>query len=729
MTFIRFSATTLFVLLAGCATAPVPDMRRDADLSRSTGVAGTQAAAQESVLLEGEDGPRAMIRHGSKRAIQPPPAPALSGPVRGRGGTSLVFQDEPIQSIIAVILGDMLGQNYVIAPGVQGTVNINTPRPVTQAEALRLLESVLAWNNARLIWADGRYNIVPTEQAVASGLMSPSTGPGSGARGIGYQVRPFELRYISATEMEKILKPYARPSAIVNVDGGRNLITLAGTPTELENYRRTIQTFDVDWMASMSVGVFPLQSGRAAQVVTDLERVFGEQSRTPVAGMFRFMPLEASNSVMVIASQPAYLDDIQQWIDRIDGGASGGRLYTYELKYVKARELAQRLGEVFGGQGGQGAGPAPSIMPGLTPTEVQGVAVSGDAAKPDPGGMGGAMSGGGGLGGGQLSLSPQTQGGVGAVRLQVNGDQVGVAAVEENNALLVRASPAAWKSIREVIQRLDVMPLQVHIEAQVVEVNLIGDLRYGVNWYLENALPESLRAAAAARQGFGVAGGSILGEGTGAGLTLNFLGTNVAAVLTALDKVTDFRLLQTPSIVVKNNAEATLNVGSRIPVASVSVNPGVPGGGNTYSQVQYLDTGTILKVRPRVTRDGMVFLDIVQEVSSPGSQADIYGNVRINTRRMKTEAAVQSGDTVMLAGLISDEASKGTSGVPFLSRLPVIGGLFGVQTDKSTRTEVIVLLTPRLLRNPAEARALTDEYGRRFKGLEPIRRAPSRKPR
>ena len=281
-----------------------------------------------------------------------------------------------------------------------------------------------------------------------------------------------------------------------------------------------------------------------------------------------------------------------------------------------------------------------------------------------------------------------------------NGDQVGVAAVDENNALLLRASPAAWKSIREVIQRLDVMPLQVHIEAQVVEVNLTGDLRYGVNWYLENGITDpDIRAAAAQKQGFSLVGGRVVGDGSG--FALQFLGHNVAALLTALDKVTDLRLLQTPSVVVKNNAEATFNVGSRIPVASVTVNPGT-GNAQTYSQVQYLDT--------------------VQEVSSPGSAADIYGNVRINTRRLKTEAAVQSGDTVMLAGLISDEATKGTSGVPFLSRLPVIGGLFGVQSDRSARTEVVILLTPRLISNPAEARALTDEYGRRFRGLQPIQR-------
>jgi general secretion pathway protein D len=170
---------------------------------------------------------------------------------------------------------------------------------------------------------------------------------------------------------------------------------------------------------------------------------------------------------------------------------------------------------------------------------------------------------------------------------------------------------------------------------------------------------------------------------------------------------------------VRNNAEATLNVGSRIPISSVTVNPGT-GTDTTYSQVQYLDTGVILKVRPRVTKDGMVFLDIVQEVSSPGTTPDANGNVRINTRRMKTEAAVEAGQTVMLAGLISDGANQGSKGVPGLSRLPIIGGLFGQKTTSTDRSEVIVLITPTIVRNPQEARNLTDEYGQRFRALEPL---------
>jgi general secretion pathway protein D len=266
------------------------------------------------------------------------------------------------------------------------------------------------------------------------------------------------------------------------------------------------------------------------------------------------------------------------------------------------------------------------------------------------------------------------------------------------------------------------MPMQVHIEAQVVEVALTGELSYGVNWFFERAVTDAGLPSAVGRTTWSTLAGNVTGTVTGAGapgLGWTFLGRNAAAVISALDEVTDLRLLQTPSVFVRNNAEAELNVGSRIPVNSVSINP-VVGSDAAYTQVQYLDTGIILKVRPRVTQDGMVFLDLAQEVSSPLGEVDEFGNVRIDTRYLKTEAAVQSGDTVMLAGLISEGSSRGSTGFPGLSRLPVVGGLFGQQRVNNERSEVIILLTPTIVRNPLEARRLTDEYSRRFRAMEPL---------
>ncbi|MDI9238781.1 type II secretion system secretin GspD [Lysobacter sp. LF1] len=727
------ATATIASLLASCATAPVPNLRRADPGAQDRAAAPGDASAQP--LPESSTGgdARPQIRRGTGQVIN---RSAASAPPPGLGATTgsatFNFEGESLHAVVKAILGDMLGQNYVIAPGVQGTVTLATPKPVSPAEALNLLEMVLGWNNARLVFSGGRYNIVPSDQALA-GNVAARTGPASAARG--FEVRTVPLKYVSATEMEKILKPYARPNAIVNVDNSRNVITVGGSRAELENYLRTIDVFDVDWLSGMSVGVFPLQSGKATKVVADLEKVFGEQSKSPVAGMFRFMPLEGANAVLVITSQPRYLDDIQQWLDRIDNAGGSVQLFSYELKYIKARDLADRLADVYGGGrsgNGGGSGSAPSLMPGLDSVELKdsdggSTATLGnyDNGTDTGTGMGGG-NGGGGTNGGSLSLGAHQNGNT-SLTLEVDGDRVGVSAVEETNSIIVRSSPSAWKSIRDVIERLDVMPMQVHIEAQVVEVQLKGDLKYGVNWYFERAVTDAGLPDAVGRTTWSTLAGSITPgnpDGSG-GLSWTFLGRNAAAVISALDQVTDLQLLQTPSVVVRNNAEATLNVGSRIPIASVTVNP-TTGSDNSYSQVQYLDTGIILRVRPRVAKDGVVFLDIVQEVSSPGAQdtADANGNVRIDTRKLKTEAAVQSGDTVMLAGLISDAVQRGSSGFPGLSRIPVIGGLFGQQRSSKSRNEVIVLLTPTIMRNPQEARDLTDEYTRRFRAMEPLQRKP-----
>ena len=463
-------ALAITATLAGCATAPVPTLQREGRLDGP--VAGTSSANTTNGVttapLDAPDvdaAPRAQIRRGTGEVINRRIASAPPSNLGGSSGEARFnFEGESLQGVVKAILGDMLGQNYVIAPGVQGTVTLGTPKPVSPAEALNLLDMVLGWNNARMVYSGGRYNIVPADQAIA-GTVAPRTGPASTARG--FEARTVPLKFVSATEMEKILKPYARPNAIVTVDNSRNVITVAGTRTELENYLRTIETFDVDWLSGMSVGVFPLQSGRASRVVADLERVFGEQSKSPVAGMFRFMPLEGANAVLVITPQADYLDDIQQWLERIDGAGGDARLFAYELKYIKAKDLADRLSEVFGGgRGGSGdTGGRPTLMPGVDSVELRD---TDDGATASIGGVDAGMAGGAGTGGNgmasTLSLDPRS-GGNGSVNLGVDGQRVGVSAVDEAKSFLVRATPRAWKSNRDVIRRLDVMPVQCTLRA------------------------------------------------------------------------------------------------------------------------------------------------------------------------------------------------------------------------------------------------------------------------
>ena len=693
-------AAALMAALAGCASTPVPEIARNPDpgtvpvIARS---ADGEIIAGPSTTAEPE------MRPGTGQVIDESVAAQAPPRLPEGGEATFNFEGESLHAVVKAVLGDLLQQNYVIAPTVQGTVTLATPRPVNPAQALSLLEMVLGWNNARLVWTNGQYAVLPADQAVA-GNLSPRTGTAANARG--FELRAVPLQYVSAVEMEKLLKPYVRLGAIVQVDAARNLIVLSGSRAELENYLRTVRIFDVDWLKGMSVGVFPIQSAEPEKIVTAMERMFGPESGSPLAGMFRFLPVEGSNSIIVITPQALYLQRAREWIDKLDMAGEGARLFVYEVKYMRAGDLATQLGAVFGAQvaAGMGTG-SPSVAPGLTPVELG--AVSRPArqfSQPAP----------------DAAVTPVAMGG--------GESGIGISAIEESNALMVRASPVQWESIRRAIERLDVMPAQVHIEAQILEVTLSGNLAFGVNWFFDNAVPFELRGQRPGRGSLGqVAGQLAQAAGVGgapgpASMLYTFASADSAAIVNLLDSQTDVRVLSTPSLFVRNNAEASLNVGQNLAVASTSFAPGTglpTPGGNTISTVQYLTTGTSLRVRPRIGGDGMVFLEIEQEISSPTDVPGAGGNPNVSTRTVQTEAMVRDGDTVMLAGLISQTDGRSSSGAPGLSRLPIIGGLFGQQARNEARSEVLLLITPRVVRDAAATRVLTDEYIQRFQGLAP----------
>lgn len=695
--------TAAVTALAGCATTPLPTIKRDALI----GDAATANDPTSDRLDEGEPGHTPEIGstiEGSGEMINREVAAAEPPPPSAPGEATFNFEGDPLQAVIKTILGDLLQQNYVIAPEVSGTVTVNTPKPVNAAQAMSLLEMVLAWNNARLVWSDGRYAVVPIDRAIP-GNLSPRTGAPASARG--YELRAVPLRFISAMEMQKLLEPYARERAIVNIDPARNLIVLGGTRSELENYLRTVEIFDVDWLAGMSVGVFPLQAAEAIKVVEQLENLFGQKSDSPLAGMLRFLPLDGINAVMVITPQPKYLRDIESWLQRIDRGGQGAALYVYELKHTKSADLAQQLGQVFGisvntGQGGGAGSRDPyQLQPGLDPVRVRDVNDPTTTQSPQP---------------------PVVGAGLGASGdgISIGGGDVSITAVEESNALLVRAAPSQWDAIRRAIERLDAMPLQVHIEAQVVEVRLTGDLSYGVNWFFENGITDAaIRDLADRRSSLRHFGGAINATN---GLGFTFVGNSTQAIVSALESRSDLRVLSAPSVVVRNNVQARLNTGTQIPVASTIINPDLGGTNNTLSQVQFRQTGVTLQVTPRVGRDGLVFMEIEQEVSSPSAGGiQVGGNVSVDTNTLNTEVAVQSGDTIMLAGMIIENREDSKSGLPFISRVPVLGSLFGSQATEADRRELLIFITPTVIRDPLEARRLTDEYSKRFRALEPMR--------
>ena len=720
-------------LLAGCTT-PGAVRKQDSDiLTTETILKKTPVAPPEDIVSSIAISPETE----ANRALPPPEIEVGTGkfftvqPPRGeRGGEGQVtfnFESQPIQAVVKAILGDMLQENYTIAPNVSGNVTYSTSRPIRREDAMPVLEMLLSWTGNALVREGGRYIVLQSKDAIP-GKLTPRIGA---TQQPGYGLRIFPLEYISPSEMAKLLKPYAKPDAFVSIDPNRSLLVLAGNPSELENYQRTIDTFDVDWLGGMSIGVFTMQHVEVTKLMPDLDLLFGSKGESPLAGMFRFMPIEQTNQMIVITPQQEYLKQAEEWLRRLDrGGAENSvQLYVYNVKNLKAPDLADYLSQIFLGTSGGSRRSSTSgrVGQGLRPVTIGGV-----------GGRGGnSMSYGNSLRTQADDKAAPAAATPSAPAAGGGGDKdtnIRISAIEENNQLMVQATPIEWDQIEAAIKKLDVVPLQVQIEAKILEVKLTDKLSYGVQWYLKGLMgtvtgsaqengryPIEYSGNRWDRQRLSLGARGNVAPVNNGGFFYSFLNSNFEVALQALQFNDQSKTLAAPSLVVANNQEAQINVGEQIPVQQTYVTTGLNAGDQRYGSVQYLNTGITLAVTPRVNPGGLVYLDIAQEVSSPTGVADASGNQAISQRQLQTQVAVQSGETLLLGGLIQDTRGNGQTGIPLLSKIPVVGHLFGNSSVDKARTELIVLITPRVISTIDEGRQMTEDYSRQFESLQPLR--------
>ncbi len=640
------------------------------------------------------------------------PVPALDAD----GEITLNFEALSVPEVVQALLGDLLGENYVIGPGVSGEVTFATAKPISRDQILPILEMVLRWNNAAVVYKDNRYHVLPVNSAVR-GNLSPRLGSAASVQG--YEVLAVPLEYIAPLQLQTILEPYVQEGAIISADNARSLIVLAGTREELGNYLRTIEIFDVDWLKGMSVGVFNLERVEVGEVVPELESIFGGDGESPLAGLFRFVPIERLNSILVITPQPEYLSQAEEWIGRLDrgsAGSSGNRLYVYRVENLEAGVLADYLLDIFGGtrstSNNNNTGnnlTAGSLGAGLEPVSLSTINQGQDNDPPPA----------------QRNNNQGSQNGV----TLGDTENVRITAIEETNSLLIQASPQQYDSILAAIKRLDTEPLQVLIEAHVVDVDLGESLRYGVNYFLANFSPSG-----SADDGSGTAlpGAIVSGNdtkdlaGVFSGDNALFSFTNLTAtgdffqsVIQALETVTETRTISSPTLLVRNNTEASINVGEQLAIANTAV--GVLGAGTTTtSSTQFVQTGTTLTVTPRVNPGGLVYMQLTQEVSNPSGTTGPNNNPNISTNVLTTDVAVQSGQSIILGGLITENYIESESGIPILRRIPLLGKLFSDTSFSVNRSEIVVIIKPTVVEAVDTLQEVSDELRRNFQGLRPF---------
>lgn len=679
----------VLALLGGCATSGDVESTKEPTATKPQQTAKIEAPAEkkEGAAVKPEAAEKFKLYPGTGLLVKPAPAHI---PDDGSQGEDVVlnFDGADLREVVKIVLVDIMKESYVIDPRVQGVVNIHSSHPIKRSALVPTLEAVLRMNGASLVReSDGVFHVNPFATA-AKGALTPQVVDISKPFPPGYSVQIVPLKYISAREMVKILEPFTPEGGIVRVDDTRNILFLGGNARELRHLMETVDIFDVDWIAGMSVGLFTLKSVDVKTAYSEIDKLFSDK-QGPLAGILRIIPIERLNALLVITPQPKYLEQAKIWVERLDrsGATSGGQqLYVYQVQNGNAMKMATLLAQAFGKQGAQSAAAPAAIAPGLTPAEISSSAPGLTNPMTPAAGQASAAA----AGPSSMTVS------VGATKIIADKD---------NNALLILATPSEYEIIESAIRKLDIVPRQVLIEVTIAEITLSDEFSYGLEWYFNNH---------SKGKGFLDTGATGINQ-LSPGFSYAWLDPSgsIKAVLNALAANSKLNIISSPHIMVSDNRTAKIQVGDRVPTVSQTqaLAAAVTTTTGVISSIQYLDTGVMLSVTPHINAGGLITMDISQEVSNAVKTVTSgIDSPTISKRSAQSTVTVQAGETMVLGGLISDSKSNANTGLPFLSEIPVLGALFGAQNIKDDRTELVMMITPKLVANSQQAREITEEF-------------------
>ncbi len=649
----------------------------------------------------------------------PQPLAPQATEVTPGGEVTLNFADTDIRDVVAQVLGTILNVSYTIDPAVHGTATLHVSRPIPRQDLLPTLDTLLAQSGAALIRNGPVYRVVPTGQA-------------------GAELVP--LRYASAEGLAKVLAPYVGDGGKITAEPGRNALLVSGDPEARQGLLGLIRAFDVDVLAQQSYALLPVGTGDVKDFASALQDAFRGQNGGALAGLVRVVPLSRIGAVMVISSQPRYIDDARRvyaLIDRqrrltlrgwhvyyLQNSHSQNAAYVLQQAFTPGNVTAQPTARSQP-RSGQGSTGSSNLLGG-------GGSQSGSGFGGQAGGLGRSSLSGGfggagqqGTGGGILTQQqpqqpPQGQpqgananpllGGLEPNATDTNTDTLRIVPDDQNNALLVFGTGPEINTVEAMLRKIDILPLQVRIDAVIAEVTLNDTLQYGTQFFFKSggingilSSAQQQNAAAPANANLGLKFPGFFAGGTGQG--------GAPFAIQALQAVTTVHVLSSPELLVLDNQPARLQVGNVVPYLSQTSQSTITSNAPVVSSINYQQTGVIMEVTPRVNSGGLVTLDVMQDVSDVSNTITTVG---INSptfleRNVTSRVVVQDGQTIGLAGLIRDNASIGNQGIPWLKDVPVLGLLAGNQNNGRQRTELLILITPHVIHDQRDARALTDD--------------------
>jgi general secretion pathway protein D len=587
------------------------------------------------------------------------------------------FDDMDIYPVLDHVLGSVLGLNFVVEPVIKGTVSLHIKGEYSKLELLDIMNSVLELHGLSITKGEhGLFKVVRKGNAARLG----ATVKEGIARFSGDYIRVYQLEYLSASNAASSLKNFVSSGALVVPVQSSNSVLICDSQENLKKIEEILEILDGKVFDDLHWRLFSLENTSVEDVSKDLDRIFRNNPLYKRPGIdpngLQIIPLETLNAVLVITRWEKMLNEVGRWIEELDQGQldKGTQVYVYFVQHGRAVDLAQLLNELYG-----------------------------DAGSKDK----------------KILVQRKDKKGKKETRATITSTgelsgEVKIIADEVNNSLIFKAKPKDYQIIKEVLKKLDVIPRQVLIDVLIAEVSLSNEVQYGVEWFIKG-LDAFGQKAGNARLDRGL--GAALENGL-RGFTYTLWGGDdtLRALIHLLDEATDVDILSAPNIVATDNQEARIEIGEDVPVLSESI---VSTGGVTTQGVQYRKTGIILQVKPYINDNGLVRMEVTQEVSQVNDQQTSgITSPRITNRKATTYLIAEDGQHILIGGLMSTKTQETHTGIPVLKDIPILGYLFGSKGQKVEKKELIFILTPHVIKSREHADRLTKEFALKVHSLK-----------
>ena len=634
-----------------------------------------------------------------------------NGALPNTTSVTLSFSNADIESV-ASVLAKATGQTILVDPKVKGTINLISNKPLTKAKALDAFSTALRTSGFALVNVNGIYRVVPEADAK---LISNSVLTGKSSQA-GDQIitKVFKLNFESANNLLPVLRPLVSANNTINAYPGNNTIVITDYASNIQRIGELIETIDAP--ASTDVQTIKLRYAIAIDVAAMLNKVLETGLAGAEAGNKTIVMADArSNSLLLRSSSSEKMRQIRALVAKLDTpGTSNGNIWVVPLRNAEATKLAITLRAIVAADTALSA----QVASGTATQAVGAVGATAVPIIPTPGSSGGTGS-----AASTSALTSSSAPSTGGI----------IQAEPATNSLIITANEPLYRNLRHVIDQLDKRRGQVYIETIIVEVSSTNAAELGIQW-------QGLVGSGNQNTGFGGTnftnadgtGGSNItnlarnvnsilnpnnttgitpvppNPGLNLGLLTKFNGVyGMSALITALSTTTGTNILSTPNLITLDNEEARIVVGQNIPLISGSyATTGSTATATPFTTVTRQDIGLILRVKPQISENGLVKMQIYQEVSNVASQVPNQGPI-LNKRDIETNVIVDDGQTLVLGGLIENAYKDSTSGIPWLSDIPIIGALFRYDNSARTKTNLLVFLRPYVLRDKGQDQEIT----------------------